>query len=247
MAKFAWGAVIIALLSAPAVSAQTVGPYSDWRQDAPGVRHHLTAADMPPPFTDPSAANLPKTVSRPSGASLLVPKGFAVAAFATGLTTPRTMRFAPNADLFVAESNAGQIRVFRMGQDPNHPGSSTVFAGNMLMPSGIAFWPPGPDPRFVYVSTWTSVVRFPYRVGDTVARGAAETVIANLPEYGHWTRDIVFTEDGQHLFIAVGSLSNDGEGVGKALPMPKLDVDSIRAIEQRPPVANNVNCQVCID
>jgi glucose/arabinose dehydrogenase len=233
MAKFARGAVIAALLIGSAVSAQTVSPYSDWRQDAPGVRHHLTAAEMPPPFSDPAAANLPQTVSRPTDARLLVPKGFSVAAFATGLTTPRTMRFAPNGDLFVAESNAGRIRVLRMEQDPSHPDSSTIFADNLLMPSGIAFWPPGPDPKFVYVSTWTSVVRFPYRVGDTVARAAAETVIANLPEYGHWTRDIAFTPDGQHLFIAVGSLSNDGEGVGKAQPMPKLDTASIRAIEQR--------------
>jgi glucose/arabinose dehydrogenase len=228
MAKFAWGAVVAALLISSTVFGQTVGPYSDWRQDAPGVRHRLTPADMPPPFSDPSAANIPQTVSRPSGVSLSVPKGFSVAAFVTGLTTPRTMRFAPNGDLFVAESNAGRIRVFRMGQDPSDPNSSTIFAGNLYMPSGIAFWPPGPDPKFVYVSTWISVVRFPYRVGDTVARGAAETVIANLPAHGHWTRDIAFTPDGRHLFIAVGSMSNDG----KAPEMPKLDANSIHAVEQ---------------
>jgi glucose/arabinose dehydrogenase len=230
MAKFGWGAVIAALLISSTASGQTVSPYSDWRQDGPGVRHRVTPADMPPPFSDPSAANIPQTVPRPSDTSLSVPKGFSVATFVAGLTTPRTMRFAPNGDLFVAESNAGRIRVFRMGQDPGHPDSSTIFASNLYMPSGIAFWPPGPDPKFVYVSTWISVVRFPYHVGDTVANGVPEPVIANLPGHGHWTRDIAFTPDGQHLFIAVGSLSNDGEGEDV---MPKLDADSIRAIEQR--------------
>lgn len=233
MTKFVWGAVIAALLMGSPASGQTVSPYSDWRQDAPGVRHRVTPADMPPPCSDPSAANIPKTVSRSSAVSLSVPKGFSVAAFATGLTTPRTMRFTPNGDLFVAESNAGQIRVLRTGQDPGHPDSWTVFAHDLLMPSGIAFWPPGPDPKFVYVSTWTSVLRFAYRAGDTVARGAAETVIADLPGYGHWTRDIAFAPDGQHLFIAVGSLTNDGEGSGNDPAMPKLDANAIRAIEQR--------------
>ncbi len=233
MAKFVWGAVIAALLMGSSVFGQTVGPFSDWRQDAPGVRHRLTPADMPPPLSDPSAANIPQTVSRPSNVGLSVPKGFSVAAMVTGLVTPRTMRFAPNGDLFVAESNAGRIRVLRMGQDPSLSDSSTIYAANLYMPSGIAFWPPGAYPRFVYVSTATSLVRFPYRVGDTVARGAAETLIPNLPGIGHWTHDIAFTPDGQHLFISVGSMSNDGKDVGSDPVMPRLDTASIRAIEQR--------------
>ena len=233
MAKFRWSAVIAALFIGATASAQTVSPYSDWRQDAPSVRHRVTPADMPTSLSDPTDVNIPRTVPRPAEGSLFVPKGFAVAAFATGLTTPRTMRFAPNGDLFVAESNAGRIRVLRMGQDPSHPDESTIFASDLFMPSGIAFWPPGPDPKFVYVSTWTAVVRFPYRVGESVARSSAETVIANLPPQGHWTHDIAFSPDGQHLFIAVGSSTNDAERLGSVPSMPKLDADTIRAIEQR--------------
>lgn len=233
MPKFAWSAVIAALFIGATASAQTVGPYSDWRQDAPGVRHRVTPADMPPPFSTPAAINAPRTVPRPPVGTLSVPKGFTVAIFSTGLSTPRTMRFAPNGDLFVAESNAGRIRVLRMGQDPSHPNSSTVFASNLFMPSGIALWPPGPDPRFVYVSTWNAVVRFPYRVGDTVAQGAGETVIANLPTDGHWTRDIVFSSDGRHLFVSVGSLTDHGEDRASDPVMPHLDADFIHAIEQR--------------
>lgn len=233
MPKFAWSAIIAALLAGATASAQTVGPFSDWRQDAPGTRHRVTPADMPAPFSTPTTINIPRVVPRPPGAALSVPKGFTVAAFFTGLTMPRTMRFAPNSDLFVAESSAGRIRVLRMGQDPSHPDSSTIFASGLFMPFGIGFWPPGPDPRFVYVSTWNAVVRFPYRVGDTVAQGAAETVIANLPTEGHWTRDIAFSPDGRHLFVAVGSLTNHGESRAGGPVMPKLDADSIRAIEQR--------------
>ena len=42
-----------------------------------------------------------------------------------------------------------------------------VFATGLDRPFGIAFYPPGPEPKFVYVGNTDSVVRFPYRNGDT--------------------------------------------------------------------------------
>jgi glucose/arabinose dehydrogenase len=54
------------------------------------------------------------------------------------------------------------------------------------------------------------VVRLPYRSGDLRARGPAEVVVANLPQGGHWTRDLVFSRDGRTMFVAVGSASNIG-------------------------------------
>jgi ABC-type Fe3+-hydroxamate transport system substrate-binding protein len=55
-----------------------------------------------------------------------------------------------------------------------------AFAEGFGYPYGIAFYPPGPEPRWVYVAETGRVVRFPYRNGDLEARGAAETLLAEL-------------------------------------------------------------------
>ena len=69
------------------------------------------------------------------------------------------------------------------------------------------------EPRFVYVASPDSVVRFPYRSGDMKASGPAE-MIASLPSGGgHWTRDLAFAPDDRTLFVSVGSGSNVHEGV----------------------------------
>jgi glucose/arabinose dehydrogenase len=63
-------------------------------------------------------------------------------------------------------------------------------------------------------------VRFPYKNGDLKAGGPPETIVPSLVESGsgHWTRDIVFTPDGKHMFVSVGSGSNDAEGMPKTPP-----------------------------
>ena len=83
---------------------------------------------------------------------LHVPPGFAVDEYASGLDRPRTMRVAPNGDVFLAESGAGRIRVFRAPDGAARPCETAVFAEGLSLPFGIAFWPPGPDPHFVYVA-----------------------------------------------------------------------------------------------
>ena len=61
------------------------------------------------------------------------------------------------------------------------------------------FTPPGPNPRYVYVATHGSVLRYPYQSGEFKPSGAAET-IARLPAgAGHWTRDLAFSPDGATL------------------------------------------------
>ena len=143
----------------------------------------------------------------------IVPNGFEVNLFASGLAGPRIIRSAPNGDVFVAESGAGRIRVLRAnGGEAARP---SQFASGLTYPFGIAFYPPGPDPQWVYVGDTDAVLRFPYRSGDLTARGAAETVVAHLPVGGHHTRDVVFSPDGNVMYVSVGSASNDAEGMGK--------------------------------
>ena len=70
---------------------------------------------------------------------------------------------APNGDMFVSESRAGRVSVFRDPDDDGKPMEKEVFASKLKKPFGIAFWPPGPEPKYVYVANTDSVVRFPYK------------------------------------------------------------------------------------
>jgi len=186
----------------------------DWTTDAPGVRRRITTADLPPSFDTPSVDNGPKLVARPQDAWPKVPAGFKVDEFAAGLQNPRMIRTAPNGDLFVAESRPGRIRVLRAKSGAARAEVNEVFASGLDRPFGIAFYPPGDDPRYVYVANTGSVVRFPYRGGDLKARGTPETVVSDIPGGGqlrgggHWTRDIAFSRDGRRMFVSVGSRSN---------------------------------------
>ena len=186
----------------------------DWRDEVPGMRHVVRPEALPAPFTSPSTVNLPGIVPRPEGAWPTVPAGFAVQVFATGLEGPRNLRVAPNGDVFVAESHAGRIHVLRPGPDGNAAGEA-IFAEGLTLPSGMGFYPPGGTPSYVYVAATDALVRFPYRGGVMSAMGPAEPVIASLPVEGHWTRELAFSPHGHRLFIAIGSRSNDAEGLSQ--------------------------------
>jgi len=210
-------------LSSPALTEEASRPikmlsgtaaFGDWRADAPGVRRHITVNDLPQPFDTTFAANYSQVIARPSGALPKVPQGFDVAPFATGLKEPRLLRVAPNGDIFVAEMLGGRVRVLRPGADGASPSTIDTFAEHLSQPFGISFYPPGPEPEWVYIANTGSVVRFPYRNGDLKARGAAETIVAKLPVGGHATRDVAFSPDGKRMFVSVGSSSNVGEDLG---------------------------------
>jgi glucose/arabinose dehydrogenase len=86
------------------------------------------------------------------------------------------------------------------------PGS--IFAEGLDEPFGLAFYPPGPDPQYLYVGTADAVLRYAYRRADVSARGKPET-IARLPGGGsHSTRDVIFARDGEKMYVSVGSASN---------------------------------------
>jgi glucose/arabinose dehydrogenase len=191
--------------------------YGDWRSDAPGVRRHISASDLPAPYASQSAENSAILVGRPADALLKVPLGFQVKLFASGLDGPRLIRVAPNGDIFIAESWAGRIRVLRASGGGNELSHNEIFASGLKLPFGIAFYPGGNDPQWVYVANTDSVVRFRYRNGDLHANEVAETVVPILPNGGdHWTRDIAFSSDNSKMFISVGSASNDSTGTFNA-------------------------------
>jgi len=183
-------------------------PFTDYRYEKPGTVRKISVSDLPKPFTTQSAENGADVVSRPENAWPVAPAGFKVELFATGLENPRLLRTAPNGDVFLAESEAGRIRVFRGVTSDGKAEQSAIFASGLKRPYGIAFYPVGPDPQWVYIGNTNEVVRFAYHSGDLKASGGPEHV-ADLPNGGgHWTRALDFSKDGKKLFVAVGSASN---------------------------------------
>jgi glucose/arabinose dehydrogenase len=195
----------------------------DWTTDAPGVRRKLTVADLPPPNANPSANNGPHEIKPPAGAQPQVPPGFKVEQFATGFRNPRFLLTAPNGDIFVTESRGNQIKVLRDTSGDGKPDLTEVFVDNGLkQPFGIAFYPPGPDPQYLYAANTDGVVRFPYRNGDTKARGPVEKLAAEVSSGGllrgggHWTRCIAFSPDGKKMYLSIGSRSNVSDDAAEA-------------------------------
>ncbi len=201
----------------------------DWSTDAPGVRRRITVADLPPPYASPSVDNGASMVPRPDGAMPQAPAGFHVSEFAGDLHNPRNIVTAPNGDIFVVESGPNRVRVLRDTHGAGRPDVDEVFATGLRQPFGLAFYPLGPNPQWVYVGNTDSVVRFPYRNGDLQARGPAETVVddisggGRLRGGGHWTRDVVFSKDGSKMFVSVGSHSNVMDNPDQ------IDIESRRA------------------
>jgi len=186
-------------------------PFTDFRYQKPGAVHKITVNDLPQPYATRSSDNGPDVVARPKNAWPQAPPGFKVEQYATGFDEPRLLRTAPNGDIFLAESTGGRIRVFRGMTQDGKPEQMQIFASGLKRPYGIAFYPPGPNPEWLYVGNTEEVVRFAYHNGDMKATGSPQH-IADLPgPSGHWTRSIEFSPDGKRMFVAVGSESNDDD------------------------------------
>ena len=211
--------------------------FADYSQQKPGVSRKITAADLPTPNPSEAVDNGAKVVARPNGLLPQAPAGFKVTLYAGGdggptpapdghfserlgdappkgtFQQPRLIRTAPNGDVFLSDSFAGSIFVLRGIRPDGHAQTVSKYSTGLSHPFGINFYP-ADNPKWVYVANTFTVIRYPYHAGDLVAAGAPETVVSHLPGYaqlrggGHWSRDVVFTRDGRHMFISVGSASN---------------------------------------
>lgn len=173
---------------------------------APAQVTHGRRPKLPVPFATNSAGNRPHPVKPPEGFLPTVPAGFRVNVFATNFKYPRWLTVAPNGDIFLADTGAGQIVVLR---DPQHTGAAQwrkVFASGMRRPFGIAF-----REDYVYVGNTNELVRFRYDPQTSKRLGEKEHLL-DLPAGGHDTRALAFSADGKHLFIGVGAESNIDTG-----------------------------------
>ena len=217
----ACGIAVPAIVQTQAGAQTRTGPaaYGDWTTDAPGVVRKITVADIP--AADPKASQIaPSTPApRPDGALPKTLPGFAVQAFAK-LGKPRLIRVAPNGDVFVSESEDGKITVLRAKDGAAAPTETSTFAEGLQRPFGIAFYPAGANPKWVYIAETDAVVRYPYKSGDLKARAPFETLVPKLTvnHADHWTRDVLFSPDGKTMFVTVGSGSNTAESMPKKTP-----------------------------
>ena len=211
-------AAVSTAASKPAVPGADVG---SWSADRPGRIHEWKVADLPTPFATESASNGPRTVPRPEGTLPLVPEGFKVSLWARDPDRGRVMVKAPNGDIFISSTTKRLVKVFRSSTGEIADVVST-FASGMDRPFGLAFWPAGPEPKYLYVAFVNSVVRYPYRNGDLVAGGEPEVVVPKLSQAvgAHSSRTLVFSADGRTMFLSIGSATNVAEGIGKTPPEP---------------------------
>jgi len=197
----------------PNAKPGTPGVFTDFKAEAPGTVHHITAADLPDPYATAFAAVFSRPVPR-GDMWPKAPAGFKVELYADSLKgddgkaiSPRTIITAPNGDFFVAAQNQGEVLAFHTG--PDGKGQMSIFASKLNLPFGLAFYPPGPDPKYLYVGDTNAVLRFPYAKGDLKATADPETVVTNIPAGpNHFSRGVAFSLDGKQMWISVGSHSN---------------------------------------
>lgn len=196
--------------------AQTAGEpgntnsvFTDFHGETPGRIHHITVNDLPQPYATKSAAVFSRPVPRPADVWPQAPKGFKVQLYSSDLKGPRIIVKAPNGDLFVSETNSGKIMVLRGMTADGKAEQTSEFASGLRLPFGIAFYPRGDNPKFVYIGDTDKVVRYPYQNGDLKARGPQEVIVPDLPAGpNHFARGVAFSLDNKQMFISVGSHSN---------------------------------------
>jgi glucose/arabinose dehydrogenase len=173
----------------------------------------------------------------PEGGTPVAGSGLKVAAYASGLDHPRWLYVLPNGDMLVAETNAPErpddskgfkgwvykkllaragskgmsadrITLLRDADGDGTAETRTIFLQNLNSPFGMALV--GND---FYVANTDAIVRFPYAAGTTRITTPGVKV-ADLPAgtlNHHWTKNILASADGSHLYATVGSNSNAAE------------------------------------
>jgi glucose/arabinose dehydrogenase len=169
-------------------------------------------------------------------------EGFSLNAYAKDLAHPRWLYVLPNGDVLVAETNAptrpddgkglrarfqkhymkqagaaepGANRITLL-RDADRDGIAEIrslFVDGLNAPFGMAL-----VGDTFYVANTDAIVRFTYHSGDLHVSSPGTKVI-DLPAgtiNHHWTKNILASRDGSHLYATVGSNSNVAEnGIDK--------------------------------
>ena len=208
---------------------------------------------LPPPVRRliPTVAIAPAQ-GWPTGAMPVAAPGLVVNAFARDLTHPRWLLVLPNGDVLVAETNAppkpedgkglrgwvmkrvmrragadtpsaNRIRLLRDADGDGVADIDTVLLKGLNSPFGMAL-----IGDTLYIAATDAVVAVPYHAGQTHIE-TAPRVVASLPAgliNHHWTKSLVASRDGRHLYAGIGSNSNAGDN-GLAAETGRAAIDEI--------------------
>jgi len=193
---------------------------------------------LPPPKTTLiPTVNIAPAQGWPSAMFPRPAAGTRVTAFAGGLDHPRWVTVLPNGDVLVAESNAppkpkdgqglkgwimkwvmkragagvpsaNRITLLRDTDDDGVADVRSVFLQGLNSPFGMAL-----VGDVLYVANTDAVIGFPYTPGATriTARGTKLMDLPAGPINHHWTKNLIASPDGSHLYVTVGSNSNVAE------------------------------------
>lgn len=197
----------------------------------PDPNQYGTNVDLP----KPQRGLLPSmTIAQPAewGNELpTVPPGYAISAIATDLKIPRQLLVLPNGDILVSEGRGGnaasltpkdviagyikakgntkvesgnRLTLLRDSDGDGVYEQQGIFADNLNAPYGLAL-----ANGNIYVANQDELVRFEYQDGQSEASGPPIKV-ADLPSAinHHWTKALTVSDDGQYLYVGIGSNSN---------------------------------------
>lgn len=176
-------------------------------EEPPGTRIEVRAQDMPAPYATPSVSNPPRLHQTLAGSNLVLPKGFVGEVFADQVAQVRWLAVAPNGDVFATQLRSGKVWLLRDEDGDGRAETETTFADGFDRPHGMVV-----RPGFLYVADARGIWRVPYQPGETEAQAKPQRVTPEgafgAPGGSHWTRNIAFSPDGKHVYVAIGSRGN---------------------------------------
>jgi glucose/arabinose dehydrogenase len=178
------------------------------RQSDITVKTAVGNITLPPPYATKSATTRSSIVDWPAGKMPIAPEGFTVTKFADQLDNPRWTYIAPNNDIFVAESSADRITVFR---DQNKDGSfetREIYLKGLNRPFGMLVLK-----NNFYVANTDGLYRYAYSATNLKITSKGQKIL-DLPAGGynnHWTRNLIANAEGTKIYVTVGSGSNVAE------------------------------------
>lgn len=167
------------------------------------------------PAPDESTSRRVDVVGWPEGKTPTAPDGFSVTKYKGDLKNPRWIYILPNDDVLISEAkstwqglSANRITLLRDKDKDGVAEESHTLLKGLNKPFGMLY----ADGK-LYVANTDSVVRYPFTPGQTEIKAPGEEIL-ELPAGGynnHWTRNLFADKDGKHMFVTVGSASNNAE------------------------------------